>query len=90
MILRLPTSPDRKAKSGSKNFNKYIEKYKSDDIWELEALTPQQLQKILDEAIRGVIDIDLFNQEMENEKSERIELDKYRERVFKTIQNERR
>lgn len=85
--LRLPTSPDRKAKSGSKNFNKYIEKYKSKDIWELEALTPQQFQKILDEAVRGVINIDLFNREMEMEKSERIELDKYREKVFKTIQS---
>jgi hypothetical protein len=88
--LNLSASPDRKAKPKSKNYKKYVERYKSDDIWELEALSPQQLQKILDEAIRGVINIDLFNQETLNEKSERMELNKYRERVFKTIQDERR
>jgi hypothetical protein len=84
--LQLPESPDRKAKSGSTNFNKYVEKYKSNDVWELEALEPQQLQKMLDETVRGVLDIDLFNQEMQNEKSECVELDKYREQVFKAIQ----
>ena len=88
--LGLPPSPDRKAKTDSKNYKKYVDRYGRDDVWELEALSPQQLQKILDEAIRGVINIDFFNQEMRNEKSECIELNKYRKQVFKTIHRERR
>jgi hypothetical protein len=88
--LNLPASPDQKAKPKSKNYPKYVEKYGSDDVWELEALSPQQLQTFLDEAIRSVIDTDLFNEEMEREKNESDELDKYREKVFETIQNEGR
>lgn len=90
--FNLPSSPDRKAKGktdkgkGSSNYKKYIERYKTDDIWELEALTPQQFQKILDEAVRNVIDTDLFNQEVLKERKEQVELDKYRKQVFKTIQ----
>jgi hypothetical protein len=85
----LPVSPDRKAKTGSRNYRKYFEKYKTDDVWELEALTPQQLDAILDNTIRSVIDIDLFNREIEIQNEETIELEKYRERAFKTIQDER-
>ncbi len=88
--LNLPASPDRKAKPKSKNFKKYFQKYQSDDVWELEALSPQQLQKMLDETVRGVINTDLFNQEMLNEKGERVELNEYRSKVFKAIQPERR
>jgi len=88
--LNLPASPDRKAKKTSTNYSKYLERYRTDDVWELEALSPQQLQKTLGEMVRSVIDTDLFNQEMEKEKSERIELNEYREKVFKTIQIERR
>ena len=83
--FRLPSSPDKKAKTGSRNYAKYMEKYHSDDVWELEALTPQQLQELLDEAIRGVINIDLFNQEMLIEKREQIELEKYRKQILKKI-----
>jgi hypothetical protein len=55
----------------------------------LEALRPQQLQKYLDEAIRSVIDIDLFNAEVEAEENEKSELDIYRERAIQAIQSER-
>jgi hypothetical protein len=88
--LNLPSSPDSKAKKTSKNYGKYMDKYKTDDVWELEALTPRQLQNILDNAIRSVINVDLFNKEIEQEKKDHVELNEYRERVFKAIQSERR
>jgi hypothetical protein len=87
--LNLPSSPDRKAKPGSVNYKKYVDKYKTDDVWELEALTPQQLQTILDDAISDVLNVDLFNKEVEQEKTDHEELGKYREKVFKTIEQGR-
>lgn len=76
--LNLPTSPDRKAKGKSKNYKKYLANYGSDDIWELEALSPKQLQKTLDEAIKSVIDVQLFNTEIAIEINEREDLNGYR------------
>jgi hypothetical protein len=88
--LNLPSSPDRKAKTGSKNYGKYFDRYGSDDVWELEALSPQQLQTYLDEAIKSVIHIDLFNEEIQREGRDERELKEYRKKVFTVIQNEKR
>jgi hypothetical protein len=89
-VLRLPSSPDSKAKKGSKNYQKYVDKYGTEDVYELEALTPQQLQRILEDTIKNVIDVNLFNKEIEQEEKDHMELDKYRKKVFETIQGERR
>ena len=88
--LNLPESPDRKAKRGSTNYKKFVQRYGSDSVWELEALSPQQLQRLLDEAVRSVMDVDLFNRELEKEKNETEELSKYREQAIRAIQIERR
>ena len=86
-VLNLPGSPDRKAKKGSRNYDKYLQNYQSDDVWELEALSPQQLQAILESKVNFVIDTELFNKEIENERKEVTELQEYRERAFKAIQS---
>jgi hypothetical protein len=86
--LNISPSPDSKAKGGSKNYQKYVDKYGTDDVWELEALSPQQLQKILDDAIRDVINVNLFNREVEQEKADHVALEKYRKRVLEVIQAE--
>jgi ParB-like nuclease family protein len=57
-----------RAKPGSPNYDRYIEKYSNDCVWELEALHPKVLQKLLQETIDAVIDRKLFNLEVAAEK----------------------
>jgi len=51
-------------------------------VYELEALTPKQLQHILSEAIDSVIDVDLFNDELKAERSDEAYLKAVRERIY--------
>jgi hypothetical protein len=67
--LGLPESFER-AKTGSSNYNRYVERYGSDDVWELEALAPDKLQGLLEDAIDSVIDVDAFNDEVAAEEDD--------------------
>src|SRR5439155_16578680 len=53
--LKLPTKYER-AKTGSANYDRYVAEYGTDFVWELEALDPKVLQKLLTDAIDAVID----------------------------------
>lgn len=55
------------AKETSTNYSKFTERH-GDDVFELEALTPETLQSLLRDAIDSVIDTDAFNQEIDAEK----------------------
>jgi hypothetical protein len=63
--LNLPASMD--AKPGSSNYKKFVEKYGT-DAYELEALRPEKLQEILRESILSILDTDMFNQELAQER----------------------
>ena len=63
--LKLP--PGLKAKESSSRYANFAKKY-GNTVYELEALPPEMLQQIVDECIRSVIDIELYNQEVELEK----------------------
>lgn len=56
-----------KAKETSANYDKFVAR-NGHDVFELEALPPAALQQALREAIDQVIDIDLFNQEISQER----------------------
>lgn len=77
--LDLP--PALQAKETSSRYVGFVEKY-GDDVYELEALPPEQLQDLVDEAVRSVIDVDLFNKEQDKERTESQGLDVTRRRLL--------
>lgn len=56
-----------------------------DSVYELEALEPQAMIDDLDGVIRGVLDIDLFNREVEIEQEEKTYLEESRRRLREAI-----
>jgi len=76
--LTLP--PAMKAKKTSVNYAKFHAKY-GDDVFELEAVPPAKLQEILTDAIDSVLDVDLFNAEIDAESSDAEFLENTRRRT---------
>jgi hypothetical protein len=63
--------PDPEAQN---KYNRFVEKAGNDHAFELEAIPPATRARLLDEAIRSVMDIDAFNAEVEAEKQEAAKL----------------
>lgn len=80
--LDLP--PALQAKETSSRYAGFADKY-GDDVYELEALPPEKLQDLVDEAVRSVIDVDLFNAELEKERSDSQWLDVTRRRMMAAL-----
>jgi hypothetical protein len=72
--------PQMKAKAGSSRRQGFVEKY-GDDVFELEAIPPAELQVILRQVIDSVLDVDAFNTEVDAEKKDAAELDKIRKHL---------
>ena len=72
-LLRLP--PIMQAKTTSNNYAKFVTKH-GHDVFELEAVPPENLQQILKAAILSVVDIDALNREREQEQSDKVEIQK--------------
>jgi hypothetical protein len=63
------------AKEDSSNRDWFVERNGGDDrVWELEALDPEVLMKDLEDTIKNLIDLDLFNRELAIEAEEKTEL----------------
>jgi hypothetical protein len=59
------------AKESSSNHDWFVDRNDGDDsVYELEALNPQDMMDDLDNVLRDVIDIDLFNREVQAERDE--------------------
>jgi len=67
------------AKKTSSNYTTFVSRYKSETVWELEAIPPTVLQQSLTESIESAIDLDLFNQELERERQDSVELQAIKE-----------
>jgi hypothetical protein len=83
--LRLPNNYER-AKTGSSNYDRYVDAYRTDLVWELEALPPKILQRLLTNAIDGVIDRRAFNTEVAQERADAAHNAAVREIVLTTLQ----
>jgi hypothetical protein len=83
--LKLPKKFER-AKTGSSNYARYVEAYGTDFVWELEALVPKVLQKLLTQAIDSVIDKAAFNAEVAQERADAAHNAAVREIVLRTLQ----
>lgn len=77
--LELP--PALTAKDTSSRYAGFVQQF-GHDVYELEALPPEQLQDLVDNAVRSVIDVDLFNAELEKERSDSQWLDLTRRRLM--------
>jgi hypothetical protein len=83
--LQLP--PQMKAKSGASTYAKFTAEH-GEDVFELEALPPAELQRLLREALDAVIDTDVFNRELEAERTEAVFLEGVRQRVRRALAND--
>src|SRR5262249_14668529 len=64
------------AKESSPNRDWFVERNGGNDaVYELEALEPENMLEDLEEVIKSVIDIDLYNREVEAEKEEAVYLE---------------
>jgi hypothetical protein len=85
--LKLPTKHER-AKTGSTNHDRYVNTYHTDFVWELEALNAKVLQKLLTDAIDGVIDRKAYNAEVSEEKKDAAHNAAVRETVLRTLRDQ--
>jgi hypothetical protein len=72
--------PNFDVKKTGKRSEKFIQKY-GESVYELEALHPTELARLLTIAIDSVIDVDAFNQECEAEKEDAANLAGLREQI---------
>lgn len=72
------------AKKSSAHHAKFVKAH-GRNVWELEAMSPDQLQLVLREAIDSVLDRKAFNQELDAEKRDAARLSVIRERVFDAL-----
>lgn len=83
-VSTLGLPPQMKAKSGASTYAKFTAEH-DDDVFELEALAPAELQRLLREALHAVIDHDAFRAEIEAERSEAVFLEGVRQRVWRAL-----
>ena len=79
--------PGMKAKKASTNYEKFNALY-GDDVYELEALAPNDLQAILRETIESVLDVDAYNAEVDQEKKDAAFLENTRRRGLAAMGNQ--
>ncbi len=82
--MKLP--PKMKAKKSSSRYAKFAMKY-GDNVFELEAVPPESLQKILRRAIDDVLDVAAFNAEIDADKRDAAYLDGVRRSLSKVLGN---
>jgi hypothetical protein len=76
-----------KKSKGSSRAKKYMEKKKTKDVWEVEALTPGQLTTIATDAIESTINMEAFKRELEAERAEAASLEEKAELVRHLLGN---
>jgi ParB-like nuclease domain len=80
--LNLP--PIMKAKQSSSRYGEFVERH-GDNVFELEAVPPEQLQALLRQAIDSVLDVAAYNAEVDAEKQDAAQLAGIRRRIQENI-----
>jgi hypothetical protein len=84
-IREFELPPIMTAKASDPNYERFIERYADSSVHELDALEPEQLQRILTRAIDSVIDVDVFNAEIDAEKRDSVWLEGVRRTVHEAL-----
>ena len=82
--LRLPRSY-LAAKKTSNHYERFVSDHGSDTVYELEAVPPVQLQELLENTLKQLIDIERFNEEVEAEEEDQCEIENTRRRVVESM-----
>ena len=75
-----------KAKKKSTRHKKFVEEF-GDNVWEVEALKPKVLQKILRESIEGALDLDRYNAEIDAAKADEEHILQMRAKAVKLLKS---
>jgi hypothetical protein len=75
------------AKETSANYNRFVEEHADTVVHELDALSPEDLQDVLTEAIDSVLDVPAFNAELEREKEDSVWLTGVRRTVHEALRS---
>ena len=78
--LDLGLKPGMQAKKSSRQYHKFTHQY-GNDVFELEAVPPDGLQRLLTEAIESVLDVEGFNREIDAEREDAAFLEEARQRA---------
>lgn len=62
------------AKKSSGQYGNYVKRYGTNSVYELEAIEPSLMQSAISETIESVVDLEAFNQEIEQEKNDAAKL----------------
>lgn len=76
--------PRLKAKQTSSRYKRFADSH-GDDVFELEAIPPAELQRLFREAIDNVMDVEAFNAELDAERKDAAFLDEARQRVHASM-----
>jgi hypothetical protein len=82
--LRLP--PRMKAKKTSSRYDSFVERH-GENVFELEAVPPQELQQILRQSVDSVLDVKSFNREIAAEKRDAARLSSIRQTLQRSIES---
>jgi hypothetical protein len=74
-----------KAKTTSANYKRFVREHGTEEVYELEALPPETLQRLLGEAIDSVLDTDAFNAEQETLTQDAAHVETVRQRVLSVL-----
>jgi hypothetical protein len=85
-VLKLPEKFER-AKEKSPNRQRYIAEHATDFVWELEALHPRQLQKLVRDAIDSVVDHKALKAEIDQAKLDAVHIAATRKIVLETMRD---
>lgn len=66
--MNLPPNP---AKESDGRFSAYVDRYNTTSSWELDALKPTVLARIVADAVEGIVDRDAWNDRLEEQAAER-------------------
>ena len=83
-VDRLDLPVGMPAKRTSSQYRKFVERY-GDQVYELEALEPAQLQEELREVIDSVLDVTAFNAEVDSERQDAVFLEGVRRQVLDAL-----
>jgi hypothetical protein len=72
------------AKKTSRHYRKFVERY-GENVFELEALSPSQLQEVVRHSIQLVLDVEAFRQEQDQERQDAKSLSAVRQKVHHAL-----
>ena len=81
----LPPS-QMKAKRTSSSFEKYVQQRGTDEVFELEAVAPPEMQDAVESGIIGCLDLEAFDREVEREKKDAVKLGAVKKVAVEAIQ----